>query len=228
MRGDDLFDLSAQYDEMLARGLRLSGEDKAFFIRGRLRDLQEHLSCGRHVRRILDFGCGVGDTTQALAERFSSANVVGTDTSRAALADAVNRRSGSRVSFVHVDDLHDEGAFDLCYSNGVFHHIDPPKRPDAVALIHASLSPGGMFALYENNPWNIGTRWVMRRIPFDRDAQPLGAKSARRLMDAAGFNRLQPARFLFLFPRWLKILRFCEPWLMHFPFGAQYCVTGIK
>ena len=60
---------------------------------------------------------------------------------------------------------------DLAYSNGTFHHIPPAKRMDALGFIFQRLKPGGIFALWENNPWNPGTRWVIEsRIPFDRDA----------------------------------------------------------
>ena len=38
-----------------------------------------------------------------------------------------------------------------------------------------ALRPGGLFAFWENNPWNPGTRLVMSRIPFDRDAITLSA-----------------------------------------------------
>jgi trans-aconitate methyltransferase len=224
----ELFDLTAQYDAMLERGLRLSGEDRRFFIDERLRDLRGHMPGTSEVRRILDFGCGLGDTSGALADQFPGAHVVGADTSEAAIEHAREQHAGARVAFVRVDDLDSAEPFDLCYCNGVFHHIDPADRPAAVGLIHASLAAGGLFALYENNPWNVGTRWVMRRIPFDRGAQALGAGMSRRLLASAGFSRLAPTRFLFVFPRWLKLFRFCEPWLAHWPLGAQYCVTGIK
>ena len=49
---DNLFDLSAEYDELLDRGLRLSGENKYFFIDGRIRDLTGHLPDGWTPRRI--------------------------------------------------------------------------------------------------------------------------------------------------------------------------------
>lgn len=228
MKSNRLFDLTAEYDAMLERGIRLSGEQKHFFVRGRLRDLHEHLPSGLSVRRVLDFGCGLGDTTQALAEEFPGARVVGADTSEPALAHARERCGNGRVDFALVDDLPLARGFDLCYCNGVFHHIELADRRGALDRILASLTPAGMFALYENNPWNLGTRWVMHRIPFDKDARPLSSVSAGRLLASAGFRRLVPARFLFFFPRYLRFLRCCEPCLARVPLGAQYCVSGIK
>ena len=49
---------------------------------------------------------------------------------------------------------------------------------NALRCIRRLLRPNGIFALWENNPWNPGTRLVMRRIPFDRDASLLTPASA--------------------------------------------------
>ena len=90
-------------------------------------------------------------------------------------------------------------------------------------LVYKSLRPGGIFSFWENNPWNPGTRYVMSRIPFDRDAVTLSAFQARRLIQAAGFQILR-VDFLFIFPRSLSWLRVFEPGLTKLPFGAQYQV----
>lgn len=48
-------------------------------------------------------------------------------------------------------------------------------------------------------------RYVMRRIPFDRDAVPLSAPDASRLFHAGGFDILH-IDFLFILPRALALL----------------------
>ena len=58
----------------------------------------------------------------------------------------------------------------LAYCNGVFHHIPLVERSAAVACVNRALRAGGLFALWENNPWNPGTRYVMAHCDFDRDA----------------------------------------------------------
>jgi SAM-dependent methyltransferase len=112
--------------------------------------------------------------------------------------------------------------------NGVFHHIEPPERPAAVRAIFKSLAPGGHFALFENNPWNPGTRMVMRRIPFDRDAVTLSHLETRTLLRQGGFKISGSTRFLFYFPRFIRFMRIIEPALTGLPLGAQYYVTGVK
>jgi len=222
-----LFDLSDEYDAMLNRGISLSGENRAYFIAGRIRDLKAQLPVARLPRRILDFGCGAGETTEQLLTHFQGAEVVGIDTSENALKAATRRYGSGRVRFQTIDEFRGREDFDVCYVNGVFHHIEPPDRSAALQIIYRSLAPGGYLALFENNPWNPGARLVMHRIPFDRDARPLSPIETKRLLGTAGFRGLT-VRSLFYFPRPLSWLRFLEPFLVRLPLGAQYYVLAVK
>ncbi len=115
----------------------------------------------------------------------------------------------------------------MVYCNGVFHHIPPAQRAQTVNYIWHSLRPGGLFALWENNPWNPGTRYVMSKIPFDHDAITLVPPEARDLLRQGGFEIIR-TDFLFLFPKPLKSLRWIEPWLRAMPLGGQYQVLCRK
>jgi SAM-dependent methyltransferase len=225
---EPLFDFSHEYDQMLNEGLKLSGEDKEYFVAGRLMELKKRLPAGFSPSRILDFGCGTGGTSTALKLMFPDAEIVGVDASQAALAAARRLNAGEGLSFHDLADLKPDASFDLCYVNGVFHHIEPERRAEALALILGSLKAGGYLALFENNPWNPGTRLVMSRIPFDRDAKTFSIPQARRMLAAAGFDIASEGNF-FYFPRMLSFLRFSEPALSFFlPLGAQYLVLGLK
>lgn len=224
----NLFDRAAEYDRLLEKGLRLSGESRAWFMEQRITDLRAHLPEGFRPRRILDFGCGTGETALHLSQVFADAEVVGVDTATSAVAHAQRSHGSSRLRFGAVADLGAAGLFDLCYTNGVFHHIAPAERAGALRAIRDALAPGGCFALFENNPWNPGTRLVMARIEFDRDAIPLSPPEARRLLAAGGFGRVLPARFLFWFPGPLAFLRFLEPALARLPLGAQYYYLAMR
>lgn len=223
-----MFDLAQEYDALLQQGIRLSGEDKEFFIRGRLRDLVRQLPAGFHPERILDFGCGIGDTANILAELFPDADIIGFDTSAPALVYARRTYGSARVSFCSLTGFTQMAPVDLCYTNGVFHHILPEKRAEVIVQIHRLLRPGGQFAFFENNPFNPGTRMVMHRIPFDREARPLRPRETRRLLQTGGFSFLYPPRYLFYFPRPLAFLRRIEAFLIRFPLGAQYYILAQK
>ena len=81
--------------------------------------------------------------------------------------------------------------------------------------------------MFDNNPLNPGARWVMSRIPFDRDARMVSSYRVARLARRCGFVEVR-SRFFFLFPRGLRALRGLEPYVEHLPLGAQYCVFGRK
>jgi SAM-dependent methyltransferase len=223
-----MFDLAQEYDALLQQGIRLSGEDKEFFIRGRIQDLCRRLPADFHPQRVLDFGCGIGDTTPILAERFPEADIIGFDTSDPALVYARRTYGSARISFCDLTGFTQMVPVDLCYTNGVFHHILPEKRAGVMVQIHRLLRPGGQFALFENNPFNPGTRMVMHRIPFDREARPLRPREAQRLLQRARFSFLSPPRFLFYFPRSLAFLRPIESVLVRIPLGAQYYMLARK
>jgi SAM-dependent methyltransferase len=225
---ESLFDRSAEYEQMLNQGIRLSGEGRGFFSAGRLRSLRAKLAPDFKPSRILDYGCGNGDTAFELARMFAPAEVVGVETSVPALQHAAEHYGSASIRFRRVEELSYEDGFDLCYVNGVFHHIEPSQRIGAIAGIYRALRPNGRLALFENNPWNIGARMVMRRIPFDRDTQPLSPREAGKLVRAGGFVRPAVMWSLFYFPRPLAFLRFTEGALSHLPLGAQYGILVTK
>jgi SAM-dependent methyltransferase len=224
---EELFDLSDEYEAMLNQGIRLSGESMSFFMEGRLNLLHEQVQARRRaVSGVLDFGCGLGYSSQRLSEMFAPAEVTGVDTSVNVLETARQRHGGTGVRFTSLGDLKNQaGRYDLCYVNGVFHHISPPERPGALQLIHRALRPGGMLALFENNPWNLGARMVMARIPFDREAHMLSPLLTRKLLRQEGFEILHTGS-LFFFPRVLKVLRSLERPLSWTRLGAQYLVLA--
>jgi SAM-dependent methyltransferase len=222
----ELFDEASSYEDMLNRGLRLSGESKTFFMEGRLERLRSALPADYSPKEILDFGCGTGETSTRLLKRFEGAHVVGIDVSAGALEHARQHHGSTDISFFDVESFEAPATFDLCYSNGAFHHIDPVERPRVLRRLRELLRPGGLLAVFENNPWNPGTRLVMRRIPFDRGAQTIDAMRMRRLVSAAGFELVGGSRHMFIFPAALKACRGAEPWFERLPVGAQYLVLA--
>ena len=223
---DALFDgFVEDYEEACARGVSLSGESRDHFARARV-ELTKHW-CPVPVERILDFGCGMGHSTPYFLDTFPGAVLVGVDASAAAIQWAQEHYGAADARFVTPDGADRLNTVDLVYSNGTFHHIEPPERPAIVSRIFQWLEPGGVFALWENNPWNPGTRLVMKRIPFDRDAQTLSYRRTSRLLRDAGFE-VAVTSFHFYFPAALRALRRFEPLFARIPLGAQYCVVGRK
>lgn len=222
-----LFDqYSDGYEDALNAGLSLSGETMTYFARQRLRWLNACLSSLKHVPRVIvDYGCGIGDSAGLMQQEFGSVQVIGLETAPAVLAHARRFHGGPGRSFHLVTEYAPSERADLAYCNGVFHHIPPDRRARVAGYVYRCLRPGGLFSFWDNNPWNPGARYVMRRIPFDRDAVMLSAREAGRLLQAAGFEILR-SDHLFIFPRRLWWLRWLEPRWASLPLGAQFHVLA--
>jgi len=216
------------YDAALGRGLSLTGEGKEYFARRRLEWLRHCLQdLLEHPSRILDYGCGLGSTTPLFIDLFQPELFVGVDRSAKSLDLARSHFGSEKAEFRTIDEFGPNAQLDLIYCNGVFHHIPERDRATTVAWIWRALRPGGIFAFWENNPWNLGTRLVMSRVPFDRDAAMLSAPEARRLLRGGGLEILR-TDFQFIFPKFLNRLRRIEAWVSKFPLGGQYQVLCRK
>ncbi len=94
----------------------------------------------------LDFGCGVGRLSQALALSYES--VVGVDVSARMIEHARRLHRTDRLTFVHNsrDDLTvlADRRFDLIYTDLVLQHMPPPAALKYLDEFLHLLSPGGM------------------------------------------------------------------------------------
>jgi SAM-dependent methyltransferase len=123
-----------------------------FFATGEeeIRTVLEHVAgLGLAVRsggRALDFGCGVGRLTRALAARFGEC--VGVDISATMVALAEQHTDGGKCSFV-VNDRADlsrfpAGQFAFVYSSIVLQHMSPEYMKCYLREFARVLEPGGI------------------------------------------------------------------------------------
>jgi SAM-dependent methyltransferase len=221
------FDQFAEnYEEALDKGIAVSGESKEYFAKSRVDWLAKIFAAlGFTPKRAMDFGCGTGTATPFLLELPGLEELVGVEVSPKSLDVARRLHGGPRVQFRLCHEFEPSAGLDFAFCNGVFHHIPLPERANAVRYLLTSLRPGGFFALWENNPWNPGARYVMSRIPFDRDAIMVSPREAAAMLKESGFEIVR-TDFLFFFPRVLRWLRGMDPMLRSLPLGAQYLVLA--
>lgn len=213
---------ATSYEADLDQALSVSGENKDFFAEGRVKWLARSLQqIGFQPTSALDYGCGVGGTSVLLRAELRAASVIGLDVSVRSLEIARSRHQGDGIRFFTFAEFAPSGEIDLAYCNGVFHHIPVAQRDQAIQYVYSALRPGGLFALWENNPWNPGTRWVMSRCSFDRNAVTLTPPETARLARRNGFQVVK-TDYLFFFPRSLRWFRSLEPGLAKLPLGGQY------
>ena len=227
-RGDTpLFDsYSHDYDAALSAGLSYTGETAAYFARGRLEWLRRELNAlGHRSRLVVDYGCGLGSSSKWYFDILGASELLGIDISVGLLERARSRHGSDRARFRLRSEAKPSAQADLVFCNGVFHHIPLAQRQAELTYVWETLRPGGLFAFWDNNPWNPATRFIMSRVAFDTNAETISAPRARKMLKASGFEIVR-TDFLFIFPRFLKSLRFLERFLCRLPLGGQYLVLG--
>ena len=97
-------------------------------------------------KRILDVGCGPGNSTAVLKDRWPEAEITGLDSSAAMIAKASASDSG--IHWVCADasgDLHPLGTFDVVFSNAAIQWM--PAHDALLRSFFALLAPGGTLAV---------------------------------------------------------------------------------
>ena len=103
---------------------------------------------GVHLARenALDFGCGVGRLTNAMALHFE--NVIGVDISSTMIEQANQLKRHENCSFQvnkRADlSVFDDGQFDFIYSDITIQHIPQPESENYIRDFFRVLAPGGL------------------------------------------------------------------------------------
>jgi SAM-dependent methyltransferase len=213
-----------EYQSLHAYNTRLAGEDPEFFAAYKIADAAERAP---RARRILDFGCGVGNSIPFFRRHFPDADLTAVDVSRRSL-NVAQRRFPEKASFIEFDSRtlpFPDAAFDLIFTACVFHHVPAEDHIPLFAEIRRCVSPEGRFVLFEHNPYNPLTVRAVNTCPFDENAILISPSTLRSRLDRAGFRNLQ-VRYRLFFPGPLKSLRPLERMMTWLPLGAQYSVDA--
>lgn len=96
-------------------------------------------------RRVVDLGCGPGNSTELLIERFPDAEVIGVDSSPDMLRQARERLPNCTFVEGDLKTWVPQEATDLLFGNAVFQWL--PDHPKVLARLLTALSPGGVLAV---------------------------------------------------------------------------------
>ncbi|HYQ45423.1 MAG TPA: trans-aconitate 2-methyltransferase [Polyangiaceae bacterium] len=97
------------------------------------------------ARQVVDLGCGPGNSTELLVERFAGAHVTGTDTSEAMLESARKRLPACHFECSDVGSWQPAVAPDLIFANAVLQWV--PEHEQLFPRLFAALAPGGVLAV---------------------------------------------------------------------------------
>jgi trans-aconitate 2-methyltransferase len=116
---------------------------------------------------ISDLGCGTGNLTRGLAERWPLARVIGVDNSPEMLARAMPLAMPGRLDFVHADiaDWTPGEPVDLLVSNAALHWIN--DHDALLRRLTGMLAPGGALAVQMPNRFQAPTQDAIEETVAD-------------------------------------------------------------
>lgn len=135
-------------------------------------------------RRVVDLGCGTGELTRLLSERWPAAEVTGVDRSPDMLARARSAAAGeaSGIRWIEADAAtwSPPRPPDLMFSNAALHWL--PDHHRLFPRLARTLAPGGCLAVQMPLSWDLPSHQLMRQTLADSgpDGSPLGSEVLRR------------------------------------------------
>ncbi|MFT0859763.1 trans-aconitate 2-methyltransferase [Ancylobacter sp. G4_0304] len=98
-----------------------------------------------HPRRVVDIGCGPGNSTELLAERWPDADLIGMDSSPNMIAKAQARLPAARFEQGDIASWQAPEGTEVLFANAVFQWL--PDHPAILERLLTGLSEGGALAV---------------------------------------------------------------------------------
>jgi trans-aconitate 2-methyltransferase len=131
---------------------------------------------------IYDLGCGTGNVTRIISERWPAAAVYGLDNSKEMLAKF--SQESVKVQWIEADIKHWKAIepADLIYSNATLHWVDDHR--ELFPRLAGFLKPGGCLAVQMPLSWDLPSHRLMRETLANAGAKrtTLGTETLRQAL----------------------------------------------
>lgn len=226
---DDFDAYAKDYRAVHTANVKLSGADSFYFAEMKVALLK--LYEVDKALHILDVGCGDGATEVFMQKYFSQWQLKGIDVSQKSIA-AAKEKNVANADFQVYDGTVIPFAgqhFDVVFIAGVLHHVDFSLHQKMMQEVYRVLKNGGRLYVFEHNPLNPLTRYLVSTCVFDKDAKLLRNSYTKKVVKQAGLQ-INSNRFIIFFPRKgiLSKLIFLEKYLQWLPLGGQYFIQAVK
>ena len=114
------------------------------------------------ARAVVDIGCGPGNSTELLVQRFPEATVSGLDSSADMIAAARKRLPDVRFEVAEIDKWANAGPFDVIFANAVLQWV--PDHASLLPALASRLSGGGSLAIQMPDHLNEPSHRLMREV----------------------------------------------------------------
>lgn len=216
------------YVNTIENSLRFSGKEHDFFTKVKADFLEDIIK--KHVPptiskpRLLDIGCGHGLIHKHLANK--NIDIVGVEVANEVVELARSENPG--VEYIAHDGKtlpFEAKQFDIAMAICVMHHVPPAEWQAFLNEMKRVLKQGGIAVIFEHNPYNPLTRYIVATNLLDEDATLLSGPRLKKMMRGAGFADVKNRNILFT-PFAHRIFRWLDKGLGRIPLGAQYYSVG--
>ena len=189
------------YQAQIENTISFSGKGLDFFTEGKAEYIKEIIhKYASHISfpKILDIGCGHGLIHSYLIK--NKYEIIGVEIANEVIPIAQQNNPLVKYLPYNGTDLpFADNSFDVTLAICVMHHVPPAQWLDFTNEMNRVLRPGGIAIIFEHNPVNPLTQYVVRRSPIDSDATLLSATKASQLLRLSNFQRVNKS-YIFLTP----------------------------
>lgn len=224
------------YRSDIDKAVSFSGQSHDFFTRVKaeyLLDLLQGFGSDRGIPsptapplEVLDIGCGHGHIHPYLVQSSVRMNLSAIDVAATVVEEA--RLMNPSVDYQSYEGErlpYNDASFDAAYTIAVMHHVPPPYWPAFLQEMRRVVRPGGLIAVFEHNPINPLTQWIVRTCPIDDNAVLLGSRRLSKLVSQARFVDIE-SRYILFTPLDGPGYRAFDKMIGWLPLGAQYYVSA--
>lgn len=193
--------------------------------RARVRWLRHCLDAlGERPASMVSLGWDHGSTTSEFFANLHIRTLTTIDVAPQRSLTRELRSADGKAAYIHVTDYRAVESADLAFTHGIFEQLTPEDRVAAAVLVFRSLKPGGLFAVWQNNPWSPSGLLGARETPFGEPGRVITPGAVRRLVRGVGFDIVHTTSAIHL----PDPLAWCQPLLSPMPIGKQYMVLARK
>jgi trans-aconitate 2-methyltransferase len=125
------------------------------------RDLVQRIPLA-HVESAVDLGCGPGNSTEVLRERYPGARIIGIDSSADMIEAARDRTPDIEFEIADIREWRPDGPLDVILANAVLQWI--PDHGTLIPSLLAKLRPGGVLAVQMPDNFDEPSHRAMREV----------------------------------------------------------------
>ncbi len=217
------------YVNSIEKSIGFIGKDLDFFVAIKaslLKQTIKEILPNVAQPRILDIGCGHGLIHNYLPN--DSFEVVGVDVADEVLELAQN--TNPNLTYIPYDGKtlpFPSESFDVAITICVMHHVPPPQWDAFLQEMRRILKKGGIAVVFEHNPYNPATRYIVANSPLDEGVTLLSSPNLKKMMKLGGFTSTR-SNYIFFTPFSIPIFRWLDKVLRWLPLGAQYYTVAEK